>query len=177
MKAEELNRAKRARIEQLRSQKTIVALRNPYVVNGPKTTARKQSETTLSASSCTVDPSDRQKAKKSRVISDSEPTHAASVAEKKDLQRLSADPIAQCLHVAASDPYVNQALSVGEMKRKIQYNAPSGMKCSLCDMTSKKVRIILVCASACSFCLNIFCLAFDGRMWPYRLFHLLVEMD
>jgi hypothetical protein len=182
MQAEALNRAKRERIEQLRSQKTNVALKNPYAARWPKT-AREKSGTTLSGSSSAVDPSDRHQAKKPRVMTDSKPTHAASVADKKDSQLLSADPIAQCLREVASDSYVNHALGVGEMKRKIQYNAPAGLKCSLCDMTSKKVRIIEFCVAGYSFCLNksfvLSCfswIAFDGRMWPYRLFHLLVEM-
>jgi hypothetical protein len=141
MQAEELNRAKRERIEQLQSQNTKVALKNPYAASRLMT-ARVKSETTFSGSASAIDPLDRQQAKKARVVTDSQPAHSAAVANKSDSQRLSADPIAQCLRDVASGSYVNQAISVGEMKRKIQYNTPAGLKCGLCDMTCKKVRIM-----------------------------------
>jgi hypothetical protein len=146
MQAEELNRAKRERIKQLQSQNTKVALKNPYAASRQKT-ARVKSETAFSGSVSTIDPSDRQEAKKARVMTDSQSAHSTAVANKSDSQYLSADPIAQCLREVASDSYVNQAISVGEMKCKIQYYAPSGLKCSLCDMTTKKVRIMNLVAA------------------------------
>lgn len=183
MQAEELNRSKRERIEQLQRQNTKVALKNPYATSRLKS-AWVKSETALSGSACAKDPSDRQQAKKARVMTDSQPAHSAAVANKSDSQRLPADPIAQCLREVASDSYVNQAISVSQTTRKIQYYAPAGLKCSLCDMASKKVRIIefvglyLYYVSANLLFLMCFSwAAFDGRLWPYRLFHLLVEMD
>lgn len=150
MQAEELNRAKCERIKQLQSQNAKVALKNPYAASRQKT-VREKSETAVSGSASTIDPSDRQEAKKARVMTDSQSAHSTAVANKSDSQYLSADPIAHCLREVASDSYVNQAISVCEMKCKIQYYAPSGLKCSLCDMTTKKVRIMNLVAATFNY--------------------------
>ena len=142
MQAEHLNRAKRERIEKLLSQKTKVPLSNTYSSSNRSVTT-KYGGATLPASEALLESQDQQHAKKARMMTSSQGKNSGNAKErnkKVGSQSPVSDPISRCLREVESDSYVKQASGVGISKRKIQSNVPNGLKCSLCDTSSKKVR-------------------------------------
>ena len=153
MQAEVLNRAKRDRIEKLNDETMKASLlKNPYSTGGEMNLSENnvaQSNTSVS----TKDPVNKQQAKKPRLDEDSKSDTSGALVDWEnceDSEGKPSDPIAQCLRDVESDSYMKSAFGGAIMKRKIQCNAPVGLKCSLCEKASKTVSR---CNRRCMNCL------------------------
>ena len=152
MRAEELNRVKRERIANSTelagkptelSVKQKATLKNPYGSNRKSSAALLQGEKHLPSARSIRDPVNGQPTKKARLEVNGKPLRATPSDGKKnpsDTNRNSLDPVAACLRNVESDSYIKKAFGVATEKRKIQSNTPAGLKCTLCEQESKKVR-------------------------------------
>jgi regulator of telomere elongation helicase 1 len=148
MRAQELNKAKREKIEKTKDEKISDGLLKNPCNSGQGITSKVKREGTSSSSKQTKVFFNPQQPKKPRLVTGSESTKfissiaAAAVSQKKSngFHDMSSDPIAQCLNQVESDSYVKRAFGVTrEDRRKINSNAPAGLKCSLCESKSKRV--------------------------------------
>ena len=148
MRAEELNKAKREKLENAKDEKISVGpLKNPYS-SGRGVASRVKREGSASSSKYTKGLLNPQQPKKPRLGTGSKSTTSVAAAasaapiiqnKRNDFHDVSSDPIAQCLNQVESDSYVKRAFGVTKENRKINSNAPVGLKCSLCESESEKV--------------------------------------
>jgi len=150
MQAEELNRVKRERLANSKVLPTEAPLKNPYNSSW-RSSSKIKSERHPPSSASMKESSSGQQSKKPRLDTDSRPSKSGAPVGKKNHKDLRADkafdPIAQCLREVESDSYVKMAFGDATAKRKIECNAPAGLKCSLCEKESKTVRVQMHFAS------------------------------